>query len=556
MSGIDDLNFEDLIDGAINEMDDVATERFSAKKLIQPRRRLGHKTQPMSEPMEGVSPPDDSEDEMDTERMAPPPQPKRAKKKPPKVPSASGRATFEHIYTRAGIATAEFTVFRLQELYSDPELSALDPAGRATAVKAILKSHDVELETIVQDAIARRDALEAHDHRLKSNIQRVEREMDKENASLQTEIEEFANPRIEKMEKNNARVDRLRNDYDDWIDRKINEANRIAEILAPWDVGARVGHVDAPTRERQLVIPEPAAQAPAPVAAAPVEEQPTDVHSRDDVFDSMERPVAQYPDDDPWEEIESIDTPRAEIQQPSEATISSDDFAATNEYVDDVDDSEIELEFQKAGLRFPKTAGQWIATLFAVVTAVPLFVLLPIQFLNELTPPMSILLGIAPLIVAFVASLVSYGSRNFWSGTISLWLVFNIISFAIAHARPDNLVTNLTRRPLLVWHPDDWRLPDDTENALYGVTKPYADFLVSLGPSLGLDLSVWQPPKKAEDEAAADAEKAAPADDKPTEDVAEAPADPTPPAAGAADAGAAADGGSDASSEPAEQAAE
>lgn len=498
MSGIDDLNFEDLVDGAINTIedgpvDDDRTERFEAKKLLQPKLRTSGSKPPIlgGKQLGGDKGAQVSTDETiemdDTARMSNPPG-----SHPPEIPTRaqSGNATFDHIYMRAGVQPQEFTVFRIEELFNDEDLADLDEKARLAAVRAVLKSHDIDFETIVDDAVARRAALDAHDQRLKSNIQRVEREMEKENAKLQAEIEEYANPRIDRMEKNNERVERLRGDYQDWFSRNQAEQNRIVTILQPWGGDDRVRateQVDAV--HSATTVPTESVSGDEAFEPEPSDARMDEVEAPRPVDDSVLADAGA----DQWDfdsEPSEVSEAKVDTDLPSEYEPAAP-VGATGEF-----------DFQGSPMRIPRTAVHWLFTLFVLLIALPVMILLAAQLDGTEAPGAmgALFIGFfAPILFAVIPTVLTRKSDNFWTGGVTWWFVGVLLAFGVAHYDPANLTENLTKRPL--WFIDEVGLNSSVEEAVFGFTGQYAH---ATAPLLGTEGAIWKPEAKKPDSKAAD----------------------------------------------------
>lgn len=463
MAGMDDLfdseGIDALVDGAL--ADDDETQKFTTKTLTKPKSRKGLHTPILSgkNMARGADKAAHSEDDT-MENIA-------------EAQAAAGGAgvpqmTLDTIFKRAGLATDHdsFTVYKLERLYNDEEIIGLDENARVAAVRAILKSHDVELSRIFDDAVARREALENHDERLKQNISRVEEQVRQENAALQAEIEEFANPRLQRMEANEQRLERLRRDYHRWHDRKQTEQGRLVQIVRPWGGDDRLKNT-----ERVPALPAT---------------QPGIALSGQDVFDDPPGPaIAGAPPAasprDQWS-LGETSSGAVETELPSEF------HAASTRGATDTD----EFDFVRPPVRImPASALEGLAAALAIVVWAIGGILLTAQLVTDLRTGAAwgIALG-APLVLAIIMAVVLRNGG--WATSFFMMLFyFSVVAIGVAHYNPQNLVESLTRKPLLFV--EDAGLPPEFGERLSSLTTPYAELLAD---SLGLSLPKEQAPSQ------------------------------------------------------------
>lgn len=472
MGGMDDLNFEELVDGALGSgdakqlSDEDETAKFEMKKLFKPKDRNSLRTpvlsgKKMASDTHGGFPAMDdetAENLLDTKRM----------KASELAGSSDSDATdFKKIYRRQGLPTEddEFTVFRLEALFDDDELAELDDSARLAAVRAILKSHDVKLDAIFDDAVARRDALDTYDRRFKSKISRAEDAIREENAKLEKEIEEFAEPRVVKIESNNERLEAMRRTYRDWFERKQGEQARITEIIEPWGGDDRLR-----VTERVDSVPD-------------AETQPTAAVSTDEVFDGpsqLEESSAAEHVTGPWkmgdgsEAAEQGREPSSvETELPNERVVAPEkpDASVTGEFA------------LQPRLRLPVTPLQGLVAAIAILAWLMVGMLAPAQLVKMEAPfAIGLSFGVPVLVALIVSSLTRAGNR--WStGFFAVLVYTSFAALLVVHlVRPAVFVRSLTERP--IWFIDEAGLGEEVEQTFYRAWGPYAEFV---GDQLGVE---------------------------------------------------------------------
>lgn len=466
---IDDASLNALVDDALT--DDDETQKFNASSLLTPRKERG-KVPGLTR---GSSSGDETiDDAIDPSRLE---EASAASSRGNGVP----QITFDTIYKRAGLVTDSdaFTVYKLAQLYEDEEIASLDQQARAVAVRAILKSHNVDLERIFDDAVARRDALEGHDERLRQNIGRVEEQVKQENAALQAEIEEFANPRLQRMEANEQRVERLQRDYQRWEDRKAAEQERLSKILEPWGGDERL-------RATERIVTKP----------------PRDdgyALSGEDVFDDPPGPAASAPRAE-TEKSNGVnghgenwafgEERSAEVSEAS--TVSVDDdlpseyVAAARVRAGETD----EFDFVRPSLRLPYSVHEGLLAGLACAIWIVAGILLTAQLVVDLEAYAAWGIGFgAPLVLALVFSTI-YRRGGWFTGAFMMLMYSSIAAAFVAHYDVEKLTASLRAEPLVFVH--EVGLPEAVGDNLRPLAASYADFLAGtfgLTPAAPADAS-------------------------------------------------------------------
>ena len=139
------------------------------------------------------------------------------------------------VYARAQISNdGPGHVDRISEMLDDPEMEGLPMDIRARSVKMALKATGVGLESILEDAGRRDQALEDYYFYLDKKHEQIKGQVEADNQRLQQEIDEFMKQKQELMERNRtslAEAGRIRDEF-----RKLKQAEekRLYDIVTPF----------------------------------------------------------------------------------------------------------------------------------------------------------------------------------------------------------------------------------------------------------------------------------------------------------------------------------
>jgi hypothetical protein len=191
------------------------------KKMLQVSSALGRVPASVDEPNatpSGLSSPTFT----DRERMEPPPKPVTTK-----LPS------FEDIYRKSpcktATSTAEYTILKVADMVSSDDLHGLSPAARHSALMMALKAAGVAVEDILQDAVQRQRALNESEESQLHRLQEFEATKLRENERLSNEMETICSQYRTRISAGVEEIDREREGFRDWQERKAREQRRIAE---------------------------------------------------------------------------------------------------------------------------------------------------------------------------------------------------------------------------------------------------------------------------------------------------------------------------------------
>jgi hypothetical protein len=146
---------------------------------------------------------------------------------------------FPSIYQAAGVKDPPhgFSAYKVLEIFSSPELESLDARAKAGALAGFLKmnpSGPVPIAHIIQDAVARDQALDGFEEFLRKKLDARREELDKDNAKLQGEIDEITRRNKEKMDANRRTLEAEKERFGTWQARKRIEERRLFDAVAPF----------------------------------------------------------------------------------------------------------------------------------------------------------------------------------------------------------------------------------------------------------------------------------------------------------------------------------
>lgn len=147
--------------------------------------------------------------------------------------------SFDDVYRAAGISNAAhgYTAFKVLEILSSPEFSALEPKAKAAALSGFLKMNPtgpVPITDILEDAVRRDQALDRFEQFLGEKLGKRKAEIEAQNAALQAEIDELAKRNRERMEENRRTLVAEESRLAEWQATKTAEEKRLFEAVAPF----------------------------------------------------------------------------------------------------------------------------------------------------------------------------------------------------------------------------------------------------------------------------------------------------------------------------------
>lgn len=156
---------------------------------------------------------------------------------PAPIPVATKLPSFDEIYRKSTIklatsTTAEYTILKVADMVNSEDLHGLSPAVRHSALMMALKAAGVAVEDLLQDAVQRQRALNESEEAQLKRLQEFEVSKVSENERLANEMETICSQYRTRIAKGVEEIEREREAFHDWQERKAREQRRIAEAAA------------------------------------------------------------------------------------------------------------------------------------------------------------------------------------------------------------------------------------------------------------------------------------------------------------------------------------
>jgi hypothetical protein len=146
---------------------------------------------------------------------------------------------FPSIYQTSGVKDPAhgFSAYKVLEILSSSDFSALDPRAKAAALSGFLRMNPtgpVPIADVIQDAVARDHALDNFERFLQKKLESRREQLEKETTALQAEIDALSRRNQEKMEANRRTLERERQRFADWQARKRIEERKLFDAVDPF----------------------------------------------------------------------------------------------------------------------------------------------------------------------------------------------------------------------------------------------------------------------------------------------------------------------------------
>ena len=149
--------------------------------------------------------------------------------------SAIGKfAPFDEIYRNAPVKPPKvpYGILKVAEMVNSPHLVGMTPGVKRGALLMALDAAGVQLEDLLQDAMARQRALNEYEDGQLKRLNDFEAAKAKENEAIQAEIDRINAAHSARIQSNLDEVARQEDNFRAWKKRKQQESEVIAEAAA------------------------------------------------------------------------------------------------------------------------------------------------------------------------------------------------------------------------------------------------------------------------------------------------------------------------------------
>ena len=415
--------------------------------------------------------------------------------------------SIQQIYKNAGLAKEGdegFSLFKVETMLDDTSIIELDQSAKEAAVIMALKSHDVPLESVIDDGREHQMALDEHDRRFQEELRTLNLKLEEENLRLHSEIERYANPRLERMEANQSRVDALQMEYQRWCENKNRESQRINRMLKRWTGESDVGGGSAVS----IDLAATSSYAPMSNSLPPMSNSlppmsnslPPMPHSPQLVASKTVAPLQLFDDYEDGDFVVPVTLTRQDFSGgnvakgypqtgvPSANQDSIPHLSPPGSLGSGFDTMASEDDFPLEASKKSSVLGNLGYYSWALLSLVFLFLgAITLASVAETVVPI-VALGLAfgiPLCVSLLMALLSRGHGR-WLGYIAFLGYCGLGMCVIAHLDPDNLAKIMSQDPLRLAEVSDLdgtmiALPDFLRTALTQFSTMYSDLLYSIG---------------------------------------------------------------------------
>jgi Asp-tRNA(Asn)/Glu-tRNA(Gln) amidotransferase A subunit family amidase len=149
------------------------------------------------------------------------------------VAAPGEQADLNAVYRSAQIPTPPhgYTVLKVAEMLHSEHIRALPDEVKKKSIMVALDAAGVKVADIVEDAVHRDRALDTYERVLIKNLETTRAGKERENAQLESEINERIAELRKRIADNRAEIDREQSEVEAWRARKREEENRIADAV-------------------------------------------------------------------------------------------------------------------------------------------------------------------------------------------------------------------------------------------------------------------------------------------------------------------------------------
>ena len=140
-------------------------------------------------------------------------------------------ASFEQIYQNASARPSRlaYDILKVSEMLTSPHLAGMSQETKRASLLMALEAANVDIEDLLQDAVARQRALNDYEEAQRAQLKDFENAKIDENRQIQAEIDRITKQYVARIQGNLDEVARAQDDLRNWQKQKQEEAQRITE---------------------------------------------------------------------------------------------------------------------------------------------------------------------------------------------------------------------------------------------------------------------------------------------------------------------------------------
>jgi hypothetical protein len=166
--------------------------------------------------------------------------------------------SFEQVYLNAAVKPPRipYGILKVADMIDSPHLSGMSPEAKRCSLMMALEAAGVEIEDLLQDAVARQRALNDYEERQRNRMKDFDAVKTEENSKIQTELDRLTSQHLERIQANLEEVAREQDKMRAWQKGKQQESQRITEaatFCVPQGSAAAVGSLTAVLERATLV---------------------------------------------------------------------------------------------------------------------------------------------------------------------------------------------------------------------------------------------------------------------------------------------------------------
>jgi hypothetical protein len=149
-------------------------------------------------------------------------------------PNRGPLESFEEIYRNAPVkppmvAYTSLGILRVIDMVHSPHLDGMSLEGKRSAVLMALEAVGVKAEDLLQDAMVRQRALNVYEESQQAKLRDLEVAKQKENSLIRAELDRLSAAHLSRIQANLDEIARMQDNLRQWIERKVEESQQIAE---------------------------------------------------------------------------------------------------------------------------------------------------------------------------------------------------------------------------------------------------------------------------------------------------------------------------------------